>query len=126
MQCVVDAQPVIRNIVPGYHLYVSTKTVSEAPEWPKGWYGLLRQNDPEFIFCVDVKDFKLPGTNLDDVYDSFYTTPMRGYDFVRACKKAGYNPKKHGYHIYVWFIEHMIKQFKKNKLMLLVQHGIVV
>jgi len=126
MQCTVDAQPVLWDIVPGYHLFVSTQTVPEEPDWPKGWYGLLRQNDPEFIFYVDVKDFKFPGTDLTEVCDSFDTTPMRGYDFVRACRKAGYNPKRHGYHIYVWFIGHMVKELKKNKLELLVRLGIVV
>lgn len=121
LQCCVDAKEVIRFILPakrtaqhsidneGWHLYVATKEDSlYKDEWPLGWYGLLRINDPEFVFPLD-----LDNPDWDTIHDNFFCTPEVGHSFYEACVRAGYMKDPSNFvHVETWFIRMVIEKLK--------------
>lgn len=59
---------------------------SNAPEehyWPKGVYGLVRRNTPEYIF-----DFP---SDPKCLYDELWADPFSSHDFLISCRSAGFN-----------------------------------
>ena len=110
LQCVVDAKAIIRFILSktvscptGWHLYVATK---DDEEWPKGYYGLLRMNNPDFVFPL--KDLDNP--DWDAIYDAFLCNPEIGYKFYQSCIDAGYNQDGS---VEDWFIKRLILKLKE-------------
>lgn len=129
LQCVVESYEVIPNVIPGYSLQIATNDKSE--EWPKGHFGLVYCNDPDFVF-----PFKLTNHPYDDLSDSEFdnlseehsdeyfkwqdvigqmreeylvsdmVTSMR---FIEACQKAGYSTEQ-DMNIVHWFVKHVGKQ----------------
>ncbi len=110
LQCEVDAQCVLREIIPGYQLYISIK---DHEEWPKGQYGLVRCNDPDFVFAIP-KDRDDEGEWYDFILYEFLMEPLTGYNFVSACMAAGWNQKEHG-DVAIWFVERILERLKKNE-----------
>jgi hypothetical protein len=122
------------QILPGYFLVMATK---EIEEWPKGWYGLVQCNDPDFVWkgrprplhlynlsdkeikAIPIKTLKKWNKEeykfIDEIEDQFVTDPMKGYQLVAACKKAGYNPKKHGYNVLMWLMDYMGRKLKEKQ-----------
>lgn len=104
-----------------------TRIIAEAlPDWllvkasqdgdvmKAGQYGLVRQNDPDFWWTG--KPIKYTGDNKDNkkfweivelLDKTLDCNPMTGYDLVRACKKAGYRPDKHGFRLASWLQNRM-------------------
>ena len=103
MQCVVDALVVIEDILPGYALMISTK---DDPRWPKGSFGLVYCNDPDFVWAGEpprdpfygMSDVQIEAVPEDDelwdqfrkfakfiteVRDQFDEDPIVGYRFVK-------------------------------------------
>lgn len=120
------------NVLPGWHLVVGTKSIDG---WPKGHYALVRMNDPDFYWegkptlrpfhgltakqknnaskalsALDKKWWEW----LKKVEDEFYNDPMTCYNLVSACMKAGYRPKRDGYRIVQWLMEHLAKSIKRK------------
>jgi hypothetical protein len=121
LQCCTDAVVIKKDILPGYVLVRASK---DCDIWKEGQFGLVQENDPDFIWDN-------PGPNpLDGMTDNeindcppekwkesvlwmkkveliekeFETDPMMGYQFVTACRLAGYDPEKEGYNVVMWFI----------------------
>lgn len=114
LQCVVEAEEVVRDIVSGYSLYVATND-TEPDDWPKGWYGLVQINDPDFVFPCDFYgsdgiDGQLPGGS-SKALDYFYMTPFHGHRFIEACKASGWEGHDVHGHPELWFLERAKKMF---------------
>jgi hypothetical protein len=113
---------------------VSTNDAS--PEWPKGYYGLVKCNDPDFIWEGKPLYDPLEGVNDEDinlladdagewigwetfmnyvnsVTTSFNCDPTTGYDFVKACKASGYVWEKKG-DVVMWFLDKVGRKVQKN------------
>jgi len=136
LQCSAKARVVVKDIIPGYTLMRATKGCEKivgAPAWPKGWYGLVQCNDPDFIW--EGKPIADPTEGLtgdqinalpeapfsrfhylcEAIEKQFVTDPMTGYQFVQACKKAGYKPKRDGLNVVMWFVGYAGKKLKEKK-----------
>jgi hypothetical protein len=126
------------NILPGYFLVKGTVEVKD--EWPKGWYGLVQCNDPDFIWeekmtpdplygmtdekfndCSEKtwekskKWMKILGS-IEEDFREYQADPMTSYQFVSACIKAGYKPKRDGFNVMSWFVNYVGQKMKqKNK-----------
>jgi len=121
LQCCVDAQVVVPSILLGnnnaheksidrlpWSLYVATKDGFQ-DEWPKDWYGLLRINDPDFVFPINIDN-----PDWDALHDAFYCLPRIGRDFYDACVRTGWNQSKY-IHPETWFIHYVILVLKDIK-----------
>ena len=138
LQCLTKAVTVKKDILPGYILkkarldYVGQ---GNSPSWLKGQFGLIKMNNPDFVWTN-------PGVNpIDGLTDrqinsieeskwkravewmkkveiiekNFKDEPMICYEFIRACKKAGYRPARHGLNAVMWFVNHCAKAAKRRK-----------
>lgn len=93
LQCITEARTVSEDFLPGYFLMVSTKN---HPDWEEGKYGLIIMNDPSFVFSIPEKNNCTACDLLRDELNE-YTTVESGYDLVRAARKVGYRPDRHGF-----------------------------
>lgn len=118
LQCVAEAKEVIREIVPGYSLYIATKDAPD--EWPVGHYGVVQMNDPLFVFPPlpeppETED--TPLTEFDNLAIKLSTdigfSLMEGYAFTSACIAAGYSPEEDGHNVMWWFLLHVAKRLKE-------------
>jgi hypothetical protein len=111
LQCVAESEEVIRDIVPGYALHRGTKDVPD--EWPVGHYGVVKMNDPMFVFPLpdDATEDDILMSALD-MSDKFGFSLWEGYDFTAACVAAGYVPDTDGYNVMAWFMEHVARRLK--------------
>lgn len=114
LQCIAEAELIIEKVLKGdkysYSLMRSTK---DNEEWPKGWYGLVICNDPQFIFDAEIlKDddsdnFHQASTKLEEgiiTTSNYSTTIARLYD---DAKLNGYDKEQHGNHISSWLLNHL-------------------
>jgi len=113
-QCTTKAEMVVENVVPGFHLMVATQG---SEHWKQGWYGLVEQNDPSFVFegplfqdpthgwsddaINAMSDEAQTGlerfhNRVEEFEDALETDPMTGYRLVSACMQAGYLPREDG------------------------------
>lgn len=133
LQCVTEAEVLVKNILPGYSLMIAKVGHKE---WPKGSYGLVRCDDPDYVWkgrpiidsfegmsdkeinalsddSLEVRQnnkfFKL----VEKLEPQFKNSPELGYDLYRACKKAGYSEIKHGRRLLSWLVNHMALKMKK-------------
>lgn len=70
----------------------------------KGQYGLVRMNDPDFVWTE--KPYKEPNENdpaldawfeaVDRFTNEFASGPLESYEIVKACIRLGYKKKIHG------------------------------
>lgn len=135
LQCLTKAKIIVQDVLPGYGL---VKAMVGHDDWPKGFYGLVRCNDPDFIWegrpLIDPL-FNMPGKQINslqknsrllrqnrDFFDlvekmepQFEVSPESGYFLYKACKKDGYNEKKHGYRLLCWLVHHMALKMKRRK-----------
>jgi hypothetical protein len=99
-------------------------TKADSTDWPKGWLGLVKENDPLFVWpykpLLDIDDpafdrlhpvdpelalWKLFIDYVFEVEENFACSyPIQGYEFVSACIKAGYQPEQYGVNVVWWFI----------------------
>jgi len=115
--CTVKARIIKRDILPGYNLMIS---MVGCDDWPKGYYGLQRYNDPDFIWKLKVeiepdRKFRLWQKWADDCTEmekSFVCDPEIGYYLYKACLKSGYSPKKDGFRWIFWLRNYMAKRLK--------------
>lgn len=126
LQCVAKARMIKANILPGYFLVKATRDAFQGKdcEWPKGWYGWVRCNDPDFIW--EGKPIPCPYNGMTDkeinnapkrvhkAYGRWYSQLQKfeeatnldlmvAYDLVRACRKAGYKPSRDGLNVDIGF-----------------------
>ena len=119
LQCVTTAKKLVDNVLPGYSLY---QAVDGCQEWPKNWYGLVQRDDPDFIWedkpipdptkglsdveinNMDDHAFSLYHRTSEKIEKSFKTDPMTGYNLVKACMSAGYDPDKDGLNVVMWLV----------------------
>lgn len=111
LQCTVNAKALVRNIIPGYSLMISMK---DNAEWPKGWYGLVSCNDPDFVWeqkplvdpWVGLTDEQIDACSkkqqrewlkfaqtADKIAKAMRVHPEVGWRFVEACRKAGFGER---------------------------------
>jgi hypothetical protein len=125
---------VVKNVLPGYYLKIAVK---DHQDWPKGWYGLVQCNDPDFVWkgkpkldptfhMSDKEQEALPDDSpiwndvnkffkfIESIEPNFECDPIMGYQLVEACKKAGYDEKKHGLRVIAWLSHHMAEKIKKR------------
>lgn len=123
LQCPAEAQTLVADILPGYSLMVARK---DTPKWPQGYYGLVRQNDPDFVWpgplladpLEDLSDEEIDALPEDDprfqasdrfhkytdqIESAFISDPLTGYAFVSACMAAGYDSDRDGSCVLKWF-----------------------
>lgn len=93
LQCLVDAEVVSEDFLPGYYLMVAKK---DHEEWNMTEYGLVEVNDPTFIFSIPEKNNCNSMEKLREELDG-YCSIDSAYNLVRAAKKVGYRPKTHGF-----------------------------
>ena len=125
-----------KDILPGYFLVKGTVEVKD--EWPKGWYGLVQYNDPDFIWEERMTPDPYHGLTgkqinngskklhekyrrwlemLNSIEDDFcecQVRPWTSYQFVSACMKAGYRPKRDGFNVMYWFVNYVGQKTKRN------------
>lgn len=121
LQCIADAQHVFkgpREILPASEYggpFYLVKARGGCKDWPKGWYGLVRMNDPDIIWewdpqpepTVESEDWKIWCREIEKICEDFIFDPMLGFHFVGSCKKAGYDPDRDGYNVVLWFMDHV-------------------
>ena len=145
LQCCAEAVPVLGTeeepieILPGYYLMVATKDAFAGADgklsWPQGWYGLVIENDPEYIFPPDAvvpdplqshlgedtPEEVMPweaqaidwATLVEQNRHYFKASPETGYRLVCAAKTAGWGEK--GDLIY-WLFHQMGKALQDKGL----------
>jgi hypothetical protein len=69
----------------------------------------LSRDDP--IWDKSNELFKL----VEKMEPFFVCDPMMGYQFIQACKKAGYDEEKHGLRVLCWFVHYMAERIEKTK-----------
>ena len=140
LQCLTKSKVIVKEILPGYCLQKAT--VGHA-EWPKGYYGLVRINDPDFIWKGEPLEdplYNMPDSEVDalpnkslllkknreyfdrvEQIEKHLVTSMGErldimamYALVKACKKIGYKEKVHGYRVVAWLSHHMALKIKKT------------
>lgn len=94
-----------------WYLMRATKNSSD---WLKDDWGFIQINNPSFIYDGDFYDSSFEEEkhfealfNLDDWLNTMDV--MSSYNFVCACKRAGYDPEIHGYRISSWFMDHVAR-----------------
>jgi len=124
LQCSTDAKLIIEDVIPGYSLYQAKKN---AEGWPEEWYGLVKENDPTFVFpafgldpdlCDSLTEEQINALPEDskelksvEKFDKyvhtykhlFETDPNSGWDFVESCMRDGYSPDIDGF-VECWFL----------------------
>ncbi len=123
MQCVVDAVALVEDVVPGYHLLVSSGGSETWPggdeAWPKGHLGLVKCNDPMFVIPP------IPDPNTDE-FLAFATKfnheqgfgLNEGWELVDACLQAGYRRDEDGFlpfWLFKLFYQRMNPDWKETK-----------
>lgn len=132
LSCVVHAKiieitPENKYVLPnGYLLEIST--VDGEEQWPKGWYGLVRCNGPDFVFPLNLSpaNEKERKKAILDLGDSLYGDIGSCYDLISAAKLAGYNPslkiqtldnKQYSYLSWIdfseWLYDHLVSWIDK-------------
>lgn len=135
LQCVTEAETIIEFPIIGYWLMQSKKG---HPDWPEGYFGLVKCNDPDFVWegevyydpldeMTDDEIDAIPkgdplwekywafSEHVDRVEPAFSCRPELGYQFVNACIASGYNRHKDGYVLY-WFISRIGKMLEKKRI----------
>lgn len=124
MQCLVNSVSVgTDQIIPQYYLLRSTKAAYADPnfeEWPLGWYGFVRKDDPDFVFPP-------PTPNLEPKSAAYYREVARFgecfrksldankiVDFMAAARKAGYSKRKTR-HFEQWLYDWCVKWIQTHK-----------
>jgi hypothetical protein len=121
----------VENVLPGYYLM---RAVKGCEEWPKGYYGLVRCNDPDFVWKekpITDPTFHIPDKKLEKflkndvvwkksnkfhdviskIRDDFVSEPRIGHELILACMKNGYRKKEHG-DVLCWLFNHMAEKMK--------------
>lgn len=123
----------IGEVVPGWLLVRATR---RGLRMHPGDYGLVRSNDPDFIFRMPPEPDPARGLS-DEEYDrnpqihkdwmawhsrfaleyepELITDPMTGYALVKACLEAGYDPDEHGTRIVFWLVDRMARTLENAK-----------
>lgn len=108
MQCLTKSKIIIEDPIPGYLLTQATVGIEE---WPEGYYGLVRCNDPDFVWKMKPRaeppdsshdDWVVWAKEAEEFDECLDTDPMTGWALVETCKKAGYDPEKYGYRVGFW------------------------
>ncbi len=129
LQCSTDAVSYDKQVIPGWYLMRATKDAwdKEPKEWRKDEWGLIKMNDPAFVWTktpavdplFDVPDDKLDNHSFDtpeykafndavcDLEDAMQVDPMTGYNLITAAKTDGYDPDVHGYRFSSWLVHRM-------------------
>lgn len=122
LQCIVDSKVVIESLFPNtpngkysYQLQVNDSIENE--EWPKGWYGVVLCNDPEFVFPGPLEEenddnwLDISERGLDMV-DRNILSMRRAWQIVDSAISAGYNPKEEPFES--WLIDYCAKRLKEK------------
>lgn len=131
LQCEAKAKIIKRDILPGYSLMISR---SNHPDWPVGHYGLVRCNDPDFVFKEKPVADPGKGVNLDleknskiyaaweiwaaeteSMETKFTCSPELGHALYKACLKAGWRPKRDGLRLMYWLRNYMGIKLKHTR-----------
>jgi len=130
LQCLTDAVILKEEILPGYHLM---KAMKDAEGWKKDQFGLIRQNDPDFVWdnpgpepCAGMPDEEINNCpeekwdrqtewqkKVEQIEKNFISDPMTCYEFVATCMAVGYDPKKDGFNVVMWFIHYCAEKIEK-------------
>ena len=121
------------DILPGG--YILMRSTRDVEGWPKGWYGLVRSNDPDFVWCGRMEPDPLGGMTdkeisgcskrvwnassrwwrvVEGIEKSFKSDVMTSYDFVSACKRAGYRIKRDGMNVVAWFVGYVGQKTRRG------------
>ena len=132
-QCMAKTRVITRNILGEWTLVRATK---DGMHMKKGQYGLVRCNDPDFIFDGPIEfdpTYNMTDDEINNMskaddrqwrkfnrwYDKIETcfnAPFElGYQFVIECKKKGYRSKTHGMNVLMWFLGHLRVFMKRVK-----------
>ena len=127
-QCITEAEDVTTNLLPGYTLM---RARVGSTEWPAGWFGLVRQNDPDFVFPGPLTVDPFAGLSDEEINaradelapaDAVFDAAVRGlqaplatmhavagYELVTACQLAGYDIARDGTEIAYWLMHYLAK-----------------
>jgi hypothetical protein len=130
LQCITEATIVKDDILPGFSLKQSQR---DHPEWPKGAFGLVEQNDPTIVFAgpllkdptrgmSDDELNALPGmpegtvefdAAADLLGEQLVLDAVTGHRLVEACIARGYRPTEDGF-LHYWLLQYMATQVEVN------------
>lgn len=124
MQCLTEAK-MYGEVIPGWYLVKATKT-SPWGHWPAGYWGLVRMNDPDFVWEPDPleEDPEAPvdENGLSEFYrrhndfeEALHSHPNVGYTLIKDAMKVGYNPEEEGY-VTFWLFERMARMLSDGSL----------
>lgn len=123
-QCLTEAVVVVDDVLPGMTLM---RAVVDHAEWPAGWFGLVKRNDPLVVFPVLVADpdfsdevINAGGADVEAALAA-YDAAVKSFDenlkltftgfgeLFMACTQAGYDSKVHGFAEY-WLVNHLARK----------------
>ena len=138
LQCETKARTIVKEVLPGYSLM---KSMVDHPDWPIGHYGLVRSDDPDFVWegkpLIDPlfrmtraqikkvlgKDRDRFGKILTDykgfcalassMEKKFAVDPYIGYLLVKGCFKVGFR-ESDGRFMF-WLCHHMATRMKRKR-----------
>lgn len=128
LQCVTEAK-FHGDPLPGWALYRATK---DSPTWHIGDWGLLRCNDPDFVWAGEFVADPYAGMSDDEIEaasedvakeferhidaavafenaTTYGNHPYVSYLLVDAAMKAGYAPATHGTRFAAWLVDHVAR-----------------
>ncbi len=133
LQCITDSATLIPDVLPGYRLQIAR---TDHPDWPKGYLGLVRSNDPDFVWpyspivdpeftddeemnalkpgCPELIAWDRFAGHVEICQPHFKTDPATGYYFVNACESAGWNGFD-GDPVY-WFLSRISRALRWEEL----------
>lgn len=123
LQCDTNAVVIMQDVLPGFSLY---QAQTDAPEWPKGWFGLVECGDPTVVFpgpLLADPTFGMSDEQLDAMpdfpagYNAFtqgadaigeklVLPALAGYHLTKACIEQGYSNLDHG-HLHYWLLHYL-------------------
>jgi hypothetical protein len=113
MQCMTAAETIDQDFLPGYALMIAMENSAVGPEeWPKGHYGLVKINNPTFVFPP------VPDPRSDEflelyhqLSEQFFFPPEIGGALIAAAKQAGYEKGL----LLLWLMERVFDKTAKGK-----------
>jgi len=121
LQCSTKSYTLKTDIIPGYFLM---RGRIHHDDWPKGYYALVRRDDPDYIWenkpIPEPQKYKgwyskwKKWAKLAEEFEKcLVSCPELGYDLQKACMRVGYRPKTSG-RLGYWLFNHLGKQLKRS------------
>lgn len=132
LQCMTEAVNVLgknKELLPANDFdgpWFLMKAVKDHKDWPAGWYGLVRYNDPDFVFKslpekgLEEKDVSKWCHLIHDMEEEMRKDVdiMSCYMLVASCIMAGFKPgfneEDDGFNVVAWLADYIIEKMNRK------------